>query len=60
MMKKEGVWGKKVEDRSDANKKIRPGTGGSSAKDDEKSSYNKFRHSSIDSIVSDAASKWNK
>lgn len=57
MMKKEGVWDKKIEDRSDANNKVRPGTSGNSGKDVEKSSYKKFQHRSVDEIIADAASK---
>jgi hypothetical protein len=60
MMKKEGVWGKKIEDRKDANNKIRPGGSNNSVKEEDKSSYNKFRHESIDTIVADAASKFSK
>lgn len=60
MMKKEGVWDKKVEDRKDANNKVRPGKSGSSDDNSEKSSYNKFRHESIDTIVANAASKLRK
>ncbi len=60
MMKKEGVWDKKIEDRKDANSKVRPGTSGSEINDKEKSDYNKFRHESIDTIVAEAASKFDK
>ena len=60
MMKKEGVWDKKIEDRSDANSKVRPGSGGSSPKGGEKSNYKNFQHKNIDEIIMDAASKFNK
>jgi len=60
MMKKEGVWDKKIEDRKEANSKIRPGTSSNSKPETDKSSYNKFRHESIDSIVANAASKLSK
>lgn len=60
MMKKEGLWGKKLEDRKDANNKVRPSNSKSSQEDGEKDSYNKFRHESLDSIVSNAASKFSK
>jgi len=58
MMKKEGVWTKKLEDRKDANSKVRPGNASTTDSEKEKSSYSKFRHESIDSIVADAASKF--
>ncbi len=60
MMKKENIWDKKVEDRKDANSKVRPGTSSSQIKDEEKSSYNRFKHDSIDAIIADAASKFDK
>lgn len=60
MMKKEGVFEKKLEDRKDANNKVRPGNSSGNNKDIEKSSYSKFRHNSIDNIVFDAASKFSK
>jgi len=60
MMKKEGVWDKKIEDRKDANNKIRPGNGTSNSKNADKSNYNKFQHESIDTIIANAASKFNK
>lgn len=60
MMKKEGVWDKKIEDRKDANNKVRPGFSSSSNKTVDKTSYNKFKHESLDAIISDAASKFGK
>ncbi len=60
MMKKEGVWNKNVEDRKDANNKIRPGNGAGGSKDVDKSNYRSFQHESIDSLVAKAASKFNK
>ena len=60
MMKKEGVWDKKIEDRKEANNKVRPGSSGSDSKETEKSSYSKFRHESIDSIIANEASKFGK
>lgn len=61
MMKKEGVWDKKIEDRKEANNKVRPGNGGSNSdKDQDKTSYGKFKNESIDSIIMNAASRFNK
>ena len=60
MMKKEGVWDKKIEDRKDANNKVRPGTSRNSEITEDKSSYNKFKHESLDSLIANAASKFSK
>lgn len=60
MMKKEGLWDKKIEDRKEANSKVRPGTSNSSQNNTEKSNYNAFKHRSIDAIVADAVSKFDK
>lgn len=57
MMKKEGIWDKKLEDRTSANSKVRPGTGSTSNSKGEKSSYRTFQHESIDNIVANATSK---
>ena len=60
MMKKEGVWKKKLEDRKDANNKVRAGHGGNNVDNSDKPSYGKWKHNSVDSIVADAVSKFNK
>lgn len=60
MMKKEGVWDKKIEDRKEANSKVRPAGSSNNNSTQEKSSYNRFRNTSMDSIVADAVSKFDK
>jgi len=60
MMKKEGVWDKKLEDRKDANNKVRSGNSSSNSNEENKSSYKAFQHESIDNIVANAVSKLDK
>jgi len=60
MMKKEGVWDKKIEDRKEANSKVRPAGSSNNNSTQEKSNYNRFRNTSMDSIVADAVSKFDK
>lgn len=60
MMKKEGVWDKKIEDRKEANSKVRPAGSSNNNSTQEKSNYSRFRNTSIDNIVADAVSKFNK
>lgn len=59
MMKKEGVWDKKIEDRKEANSKVRPGGSGGNSKG-EKTNYGRWKHESVDTIISNAASKFDK
>jgi len=60
MMKKEGVWDKKIEDRKDANSKVRPGGSSGSSKTGEKTNYGRWKHESVDTLISNAASKFDK
>lgn len=60
MMKKEGVWDKKIEDRKEANSKIRPGNSSGNSSTGEKTNYGRWKHESVDTLISNAASKFDK
>lgn len=60
MMKSEGKWGKKNEDKDGKNKKVVPGQKGGTGQKGERTPYGQFRHKSLDTIVMEESEKMKK
>ena len=60
MMVKEGKWGNKTEDRTEANRKIRPAKDSGKESDQEKGNYKRFKKQSLDEMIAEEAAKLDK